>query len=67
MMIPVSSQPPTTHSLNQLTSTHPTATTGCLLKTAITDVCAGIHYCNINILLDEGAQKSFISQKLAND
>ena len=67
MMIPVSAQPSTTHSLNQLTSTFPIATSGCLLKTAIADVRAGIHYCNINILLDEGAQKSFISQKLAND
>jgi len=50
-----------------MSSTCSTSTTGCLLKIAITDVRAGTHYCNINILLDEGAQKLFISQKLAND
>ena len=54
LVIPVSSQP--THSLISPTSTN------CLLKTAVAEVRAGIH----NILFDEGAQKSFISQKLAD-
>ena len=37
-----------------------------LLKTAVADVRAGPHCCSANILLDEGAQQSFISQKLAD-
>lgn len=57
MMIPVSLQASTSHILNQPTSsTCPTTTIGCLLKTAIADVHAGIH-CKANnliILFDEG-------------
>ena len=40
--------------------------TQCLLKTAVADVRAGHHYCSANILFDEGAQQSFISQALAD-
>ena len=58
LVIPVSSQP--THSLISPTST------SCLLKTAVAEVRAGTHYRKANILFDEGAQKSFISQKLAD-
>ena len=32
----------------------------------VAEVHAGTHYCRANILFDEGAQKSFISQKLAD-
>ena len=42
------------------------SSTKCLLKTAITDMLAGPRRCSANILLDEGAQQSFISQKLAD-
>ena len=38
----------------------------CLLKTAIATVSAGDRYTRANILFDEGAQRSFISQKLAD-
>ena len=38
----------------------------CLLKTAITTVSAGPYSTEGNILLDEGAQRSFISQDLAD-
>ena len=40
--------------------------TQCLLKTAAADVRADHHYCSANILFDEGAQQSFISQALAD-
>ena len=40
---------------------------GCLLKIAVADVQAGTHYCRVNMLFDEGTQKSFISQKLADN
>ena len=63
MTIPVS---PQTHSVDKQTLSIHTTTMGCLLKTAIADVCAEGNYCKANILLDEGAQRSFISQKLAN-
>ncbi|XP_053392072.1 uncharacterized protein LOC128554787 [Mercenaria mercenaria] len=36
-----------------------------LLKTAVAEVCAGDNYAQANILFDEGAQRSFISEKLA--
>ena len=35
-------------------------------ETAVAEVRAGTHYYKANILFDEGAQKSFISQKLAD-
>ena len=38
----------------------------CLLKTAVTQVNAGELQAEANILLDEGAQRSFISDKLAH-
>ena len=38
----------------------------CFLKTALASVRAGSHQTNANILLDEGAQRSFISQALVN-
>lgn len=63
LVIPVSSQrksASTSHSLVSSTST------GYLLKTAVAEVRAGTHRCKANILFDEGALKSFISQKLAN-
>ena len=63
MTIPVSTQ---THSVDKQTSSVHTTTTVCLLKTAIADVRAEGNYCKANILLDEGAQRSFISRKLAN-
>ena len=40
-------------------------TTTCLLKTAIATVSAGGGYTKPNILFDEGAQRSFVSQKLS--
>ena len=39
----------------------------CLLKTAIAKVHAGSHYCKAQILFDEGAQRSFMTQQLAQD
>ena len=42
------------------------STTKCLLKTAVADVRVGHCCCSANILFDEGAQKSFISQELAD-
>jgi len=42
------------------------STTRCLLKTAVADVRSGHHSCSANILFDEGAQQSFISQELAD-
>ena len=38
----------------------------CLLKTAVTNVQTGYHRCSANILFDESAQHSFISQELAD-
>ena len=38
----------------------------CLLKTAIATVSTGNRCTKANILFDEGAQRSFISQKLAD-
>ena len=52
---------PVSSSSHNLTSP---STTKCLLKTAVANVRAGSHRCSTNILLDEGAQQSFISQKL---
>ena len=40
--------------------------TKCLLKTAVANVRAGRLSCSANILFDEGAQQSFISQALAD-
>ena len=40
-------------------------TTTCLLKTAIATVSAGGRHTKANILFDEGAQRSFVSQKLS--
>ena len=63
LVIPVSSQP------NPISTSHSLVSSkciSCLLKTAVEDVCAGTHYCRANILFCEGAQKSFISQKLAD-
>jgi len=39
----------------------------CLFKTAIAKVRAGSHYCKAQILFDEGAQQSFMTQQLAQD
>jgi len=39
----------------------------CLLKTAIAKVHAGSHYCKAQILFDEGARRSFLTQQLAQD
>ena len=50
-------------------STHNLVSPGtaqCLLKTAVVDVRAGRNRCSANILFDEGAQQSFISQELAD-
>ena len=58
--------------LLQKTSTSTTAdstpqpTKVCFLKTAVATVRAGNHQTQTNILLDEGAQRSFISESLAN-
>jgi len=38
----------------------------CLLKTAIADISAGVTTVEGHILFDEGAQRSFIAQELAN-
>jgi len=38
----------------------------CLLKTAIAEVRSGINYCKAHILFDEGAQRSFMTQQLAD-
>ena len=45
----------------------PTAGTGCLLKTAVAEVRSGSHRCRAQILFDEGAQRSFMTQQLAHD
>lgn len=64
LVIPVSSQlnpTSTSHSLVSFTST------SCLLKTTVAEVRAGTHCCRANKLFDEGAQISFISQKLVDN
>lgn len=38
----------------------------CLLKTAVATVTAGDRHVRANILFDDGAQRSFVTQKLAN-
>ena len=45
----------------------PTTSTGCLLKTAVAEVRSGGHCCKAQILFDEGAQHSFMTQQLACD
>ena len=45
---------------------HPQPTKVCFLKTAVTTVRANSHSTQVNILLDEGAQRSFITQSLAD-
>ena len=40
--------------------------TACLLKTAIAEVRSGPNRCKAQILFDEGAQRSFITQQLAD-
>ena len=47
------------------TISHSQATTNILLKTAINPVRSGRHCSDANILLDEGAQRSFITEDLA--
>ena len=37
-----------------------------LLKTAVSTICDDGRYADANILMDEGAQKSFITQKMAD-
>ena len=44
----------------------PRPTKVCFLKTAVATVRAGNHQTQTNILLDEGAKRSFISESLAN-
>ena len=44
-----------------------TTDTGCLLKTAVANVCSGSQCCRAQILFDEGAQRSFMTQRLARD
>ena len=39
--------------------------TGCLLKTAVAMVWSGDHQCRAHILFDEGAQRSFITERVA--
>ena len=39
----------------------------CLLKTAIGKVRVGSHYCKAQTWFDEGAQRSFMTQQLAQD
>jgi len=38
----------------------------CLLKTDIVEVRSGINFCKVHILFDEGAQRSFMTQQLAD-
>ena len=64
MIIPVSPQP---ESISTSHSPVSSSGTGCLLKTAVAEVRAGTYLCKANILFDEGAQKSFISQQLADN
>ena len=45
----------------------PTTSTGCLLKTAVIEIRSGSHCCKAQILFDEGAQHSFMTQQLACD
>ncbi len=45
---------------------HPQPTKVCFLKTAVATVRANNHSTQVNILLDEGAQGSFITQSLAD-
>ena len=45
---------------------HPQPTKVCFLKTAVATVRANNHSTQVNILLDEGAQCSFITQSLAD-
>ena len=45
---------------------HPQPTKVCFLKTAVATVRANNHSAQVNILLDEGAQRSFITQSLAD-
>ena len=47
-------------------STHQPQGKVCFLKTAVTTVRAGSHQTQTNILLDEGAQRSFMSETLAS-
>ena len=44
-----------------------TTDTGCVLKTAAANVRSGSHCCRAQILFDEGAQRSFMTQQLARD
>ena len=60
LLVPIT---PLGDSMHSLTSP---SVTKCLLKTAVANVQAGHHCCSSNILFDEGAQQSFISQALAD-
>ena len=62
------STPPTQTAQNLINSTisHPQPTKVCFLKTAVATVRANNFSAQANILLDEGAQRSFITQTLAN-
>ena len=63
---PNTPQPTPTHA-TLVPSTHsPTVRHVSLLKTAIATVSTGQLHCDANILLDEGAQRSFIATDLAN-
>ena len=59
-------QPTQTHAILVSSMHSPTTRHVSLLKTAIATVSTGQLQCDANILLDEGAQRSFITTDLAN-